>query len=105
MKSVGKILKSCLPILAAVLVLWGLLTSLGNLSGGSRQEEKQQLEAALRRAVVSCYASEGWYPPDLEYIVSHYGIRIDEAHFKVFYDVFAENVMPDIDVVIRNGSR
>ena len=101
MKTVWKIVKSALPFLLAGLVLWVVLTSIGNLSGGSRQEEKQQLELALRRAAVSCYASEGWYPPSLDYIVSHYGIRIDETHFKVFYDVFAENIMPDIDVVIR----
>lgn len=104
MKTFWKILKTVLPFLLAGLVLWVILTSIGNLSGGSRQEEKQQLEQALRRAAVACYASEGWYPPSLDYLVSRYGIQIDETHFAVFYDVFAENIMPVIDVVIRNES-
>ena len=102
MKLIGKLLKSCLPFLAAAVLLWGTLTGIGNLSGGSRPEEKQHLEEALRRAAVSCYASEGYYPPDLDYITAHYGIRIDEEHFRVFYTVYAENIMPEIDVVIRN---
>ena len=29
-----------------------------------------------------------------------YGIQIDRENFAVFYDVFAENIMPQIDVVV-----
>ena len=102
MKTFWKILKSCLPFLVAALFLWVVLTGIGNLSGASRAEEQQQLEEALRRAAVSCYASEGYYPPDLEYITDRYGVRIDTERFRVFYDVFAENIMPQIDVVVRH---
>ena len=102
METFGKILKSCLPLAVAILFVWVILTALGNLSGASRAEEKQQLEQALRRAAVSCYASEGVYPPSVDYLISHYGIQIDETHFKVFYEVFAENRMPQIDVVVRH---
>ncbi len=97
-----KILKSILPFAVAALLVWGVLISLGNLSGGSSRQEKEYLEDALRRAAVSCYACEGFYPPNVDYMVSRYGIQIDEARFKVFYEVYAKNMMPVIDVVMRN---
>ena len=102
MKTFRKILKSCAPLLAVAVALWVILNSIGNLSADSREEEKQHLEDALRRAAVSCYASEGFYPPDLDYICSRYGIQIDTDSFVVFYEVFAENIMPQINVVERN---
>ena len=102
MKLFKNIVKTCLPFVIAAVLLVITLVSLGNLSGGSRAEEKQQLEDALRRAALSCYASQGFYPPDLEYITSRYGIQIDREHFAVFYEVFAENMMPQINVVVRN---
>ena len=100
MKVLKGILKSCLPFIIAAAVLWISLTSVGNLSAGSKIEERQHLEDALRRAALSCYASQGYYPPDVEYIEDRYGIQIDRENFAVFYDVFAENIMPEIDVVV-----
>jgi len=89
-----------LPLLAAV-VLLGFLTSLSNLEQGQSAEGKRQLEDALRRASVACYAAEGIYPPDLDYLREHYGIQIDETRYAVAYDVFASNLMPDITVLER----
>ena len=47
------------------------LTALSNLESGHRTEGREQLERAIRRTAVSCYAAEGIYPPDLEYMVEH----------------------------------
>jgi hypothetical protein len=78
------------------------LTSVGNLSGSSKAEERQHLEDALRRAALSCYASQGYYPPALDYITSRYGIQIDRDNFAVFYEVFAGKLRPQIDVVVKH---
>ena len=48
---------------------------------------------------MTCYASEGVYPPDLEYLKDHYGVQIDEERYTVFYERFAQNLMPDITVL------
>lgn len=85
--------------IAAVLLLF--LTGLSNLDRDSSEEGRQQLEDALRRAAVACYAAEGIYPPDLDYLKEHYGIQVDEKHYAVFYEVFASNLMPDITVLER----
>lgn len=87
-----------LPLLA-VAVLLVFLTSLSNLEQGRSEEGKRQLEDALRRASVACYAAEGIYPPNLDYLREHYGIQIDETRYMVVYDVFASNLMPDITVL------
>ena len=61
-----------------------------------------QLEEAVRRSAVACYAIEGRYPPDLDYMKTHYGLQIDEDRYVVFYQVIAENLMPDITVLEKN---
>ena len=87
-----------LPLLA-VAVLLVFLASLSNLEQGRSEEDKRQLENALRRASVACYAAEGIYPPNLDYLREHYGIQIDETRYTVVYDIFASNLMPDITVL------
>lgn len=72
------------------------------MKDGNREEEKLQLEEAIRRGVINCYAAEGAYPPDFAYIKEKYGIVVDESRYLVVYDVFAENLMPDITVLERD---
>ena len=82
-----------------VLILLCFLGGISNLSQGRKTEDKQQLEEALRRAAVACYAAEGIYPPNVEYMVAHYGLQIDSRRYVVSYTSFAENLMPDITVL------
>ncbi|MFV0240016.1 MAG: hypothetical protein ACK5H4_08265 [Lacrimispora sphenoides] len=56
------------------------------------------LRDAIRRASVQCYAIEGRYPPNVEYLEENYGIQIDRNRYDVFYSGFASNFMPDITV-------
>ena len=60
---------------------------------------KEQLEQVLHKTAAACYAAEGIYPPDLEYLEEHYGIQVDRDRYTVMYDVFASNLMPDITVL------
>ena len=87
-------------LLPAVLVmLLVFLSALNNLSDGQRSEGRQQLEDAVRRGAVACYAAEGIYPPNLEYLEEHYGIQVDRERYTVVYEVFASNLMPDVTVL------
>lgn len=86
------------PVLA-VLVFLCFLQGLENLENGQRSEGREQLENVIRRTAVACYAAEGVYPPDLEYMKEHYGIQIDEERYLVDYQVIASNLMPDITVL------
>lgn len=87
-----------LPVIV-VTVLLCFAAALDNLSEGRSEEDLFQLEETLRRSCVACYAAEGVYPPDLDYLKEHYGLQIDETQYTVRYMVFAENLMPDITVL------
>ena len=64
-----------------------------------REEALHLAEESIARGAISCYALEGFYPPDYDYLKEHYGIHVDEEKYSVFYTVFASNMMPDITVV------
>ena len=90
------------PVLAVVILLF-FMTALNNLKKGNGEEGKKQLEQALQRCAVTCYATEGIYPPNVDYMKEHYGIQIDESRYLVRYEVFAENLMPDFTVLERKN--
>jgi len=88
------------PVLCLGILVF-FVTAVSGLKGGNGTEEKKQLEEAIRRSVITCYAAEGSYPPDFAYVKEKYGIVVDESRYLVMYDVFAENLMPDITVLER----
>ena len=88
-----------LAALLAALCLIFFITSLASVDRQQGEEGRQQLETALRRAAVACYAAEGVYPPTVEYLQEHYGVQIEEERYIVFYEIFANNLMPDITVL------
>ena len=89
------------PVLCAG-ILFFFVTAVSGLKDGNGTEERKQLEEAIRRSVITCYAAEGVYPPDFSYVKGKYGIVVDESRYLVVYDVFAENLMPDITVLERD---
>ena len=91
--------KSLILLLAVVLFFLGAMS---RMEESRRAEGRQQLETALRRAAVSCYASEGFYPPDVEYLQEHYGLQFDEEAYIVHYEWLAANWMPEITVLERS---
>lgn len=70
-----------------------------NFAGRTGQREEETLKKAVTRASVQCYAIEGRYPPSVEYLEENYGIQINRKKYNVFYDGFASNVMPEINII------
>lgn len=85
------------------MVLLCFLLAVSRLDRGRQAEGKQQLEDALRRTAVSCYALEGFYPPSVDYMREHYALQYDEETYIVRYEVFASNLMPDITVLEKQS--
>lgn len=81
----------------AVLILLTVLL-MGYISKKSAESARQIVYDAVRRAALTCFATEGAYPPDLAYLRAHYGLSYDEASYTVRYDSWAENQLPDISV-------
>lgn len=92
--------KRSLILLLAVALFF--LAAVSRLEDDRQAAGKQQLETALRRTAVSCYAAEGFYPPDVAYMQEHYGLQYDEETYVVRYERPASNWMPDITVLERS---
>ena len=86
-------------LLLTLVILLCFLIGVANLEQGRRTEGRRQLEDALRRAAVSCYAAEGFYPPDVAYLQTHYALRYEEQDYLIHYGYIASNLMPDITVL------
>ena len=84
---------------AVLVILLCFVTALGNMQEGQSTESLRQLEEAIRRSCVACYATEGIYPPDLAYLQERYGLQVDEERYLVDYSIFAPNMMPDVTVL------
>jgi hypothetical protein len=68
----------------------------------SEAEQEAQLRDAVRRAMVTCYATEGQYPPTLDYLKENYALAFDDERFLVSYDAFASNIMPSFSIFRRD---
>ena len=87
-----------IPVVAAVFVLC-FINAVSSVRDTQKHKGKEQLEQVLHKTAAACYAAEGIYPPDLEYMQKHYGIRVNEEEYTVIYQMIASNLMPDITVL------
>ena len=78
-----------------------LLSGLTSTEKANADEQLQMLEGNIYRAIVSCYALEGSYPESMDYLTENYNVRIDESKYIVRYMIFASNIMPDVDIIVR----
>lgn len=85
------------------LLLTGAMMLIDYMNDASEDAQLEMVENAVRDAVITCYAVEGAYPSDLQYLVDNYGLYYDKDTYIVFYDAFASNVMPEIRVRLRGG--
>lgn len=66
-----------------------------------RDRQLEVLEQAIQRSLNLCYATEGFYPASIDYLVEYYGLIIDEQMVYVSYKAFASNIRPDITLFDR----
>ena len=90
-----------LAVFAAVAV-W-MVQGVREAAEVSDREGLRLAEQAVRQAAVSCFALEGTYPATYEELKASSGIAVDEEKYKVFYEIFASNIMPEITVLERQG--
>ena len=88
-------------IFLAVVVI--LVLAVSDVSRTSGEESLTIAENSIRRAVITCYAEEGRYPESIDYLKENYGLYVSDDYM-VFYDMFADNIMPNITVVRKQVS-
>lgn len=84
------------------IILLGLIlaiafTSIRIIHIKSTNEQQSNVEQAVTKAAITCYAIEGCYPP-LDYLVEHYGIVLDEQKYIYHYEMIGSNILPIIKI-------
>jgi len=85
------------------LTLFIIITGSKRIDRSVDSEGARATEEAIRRAAVSCYALEGSYPENYNYLEDNYNLSINEELYEVQYSVFASNIMPEITVIRRQN--
>lgn len=87
-----------LPSLICVAMLALLIFAVVKFNRMSLEQDRELTYAAISKATVQCYADEGRFPADIEYLEENYNVHIDRDAFSVTYDCAASNVFPNISV-------
>ena len=88
--------------IAAVLVLAVLLVT--RIDRAQDSAETELVYNAIKNAALTCYAVEGMYPDDLNYLIEHYNLSYNKDRYIVYYEPLASNVIPSIKVVERGNT-
>lgn len=97
-----KLLKLLIFLLLLALAAKMTFSALSRVHGAKGEEDLQNLTQALRRGAVACYAQEGFYPPDIDFLLEYSGITWDRNRYWIHYEIFASNLMPDITVIEKS---
>ena len=95
------VLISCLLFIGVIAFLTAALSSTNRHTDSERLT---QMANAIDRAVVTCYAIEGSYPPSLDYLKERYGVQLDRKHYTIEYSVFGSNVRPTVQIIPKEST-
>ncbi|MEA5051796.1 MAG: hypothetical protein VB021_10060 [Oscillospiraceae bacterium] len=56
---------------------------------------------SVTRAAALCYAVEGAYPEDIDYLAAHYDLALDRERFIYHYEPLGGNLFPEIYVIAK----
>lgn len=97
-RGLARRLPALLTVLFAAAILVGVTLGARDVSNTTREEQLAAAQRAVRRAAVQCYAIEGQYPSDLEYLQTQYGLILNRDKYVYHYNSIGSNLMPEISV-------
>ena len=95
--------KDVATILIFVALIVGFILLVNNVSDKNSTREIDIVRDAVKNAALTCYAVEGMYPENLDYLREHYNLSYNEDRYIVYYRPLASNLMPTIKVVERGN--
>lgn len=95
--------KDVIKLLLIAAVLVGAVFLVNRISSAQETAETEIVRNAVKNAALTCYAVEGAYPDDIEYLREHYRLAYDEDRYLITYDAFASNMIPDIWVTEKGA--
>ena len=88
--------------LFAAIIIW-LIISVGNAGKSADKNRSDAMYTTIMNSAALCYSIEGEYPPDIEYLESNYGVKINHDKYLVHYEYFGANIRPTVTIIERQG--
>jgi len=80
-----------------------MVISMVKFSDDTSDTQTKSIVEIIQKAAVQCYALEGEYPPDVEYLRDNYGVIMDTDKYYFYYDAaLGSSIMPDIAVIAKD---
>ena len=98
--NIGKRLR---PVVLLIAILAIMMFGMTSAIGTSDRQQHEMTMNAIRRAVADCYAIEGYYPPNMDYLYDNYNVSVDEDKYFVLYEVFAPNIRPSVRLIDKRS--
>lgn len=92
-----------LSVFCLVVFLFLFVKAMDNIGSANDAEQADILEQALTRSITACYALEGAYPPDISYLVEHYGLTYDNTEYFIDYQYIGSNLRPDVTIIKKDA--
>ena len=89
-------------LVSLLLVLLVVAAAWIGLRATAQSVDAQSLDYArdsVCRAAALCYAVEGAYPQDIEYLAAHYDLTLDRTRYIYHYNPLGGNLFPEIYVI------
>ena len=93
--------KNKLSLLITLGIFILFILQIQNITHLTKQQQRINLEKAISRDIIQCYALEGYYPTDLNYIEEHYGLTYNKSEFFIDYQIEGENIKPTFTIIER----
>ncbi len=94
----AELIRQSATFILAVALLIFMVTKINNFYS---KQNISLIRQSVQRAAVECYSVEGIYPPDIDYLVDNYSLTYNSDRYYIFYETFASNVMPTVEVYER----
>ena len=91
------------PLLIALVLAALLLAIFRHPKADLEDSGATAIREAVRRSALQCYAVEGVYPPNLQYLEDNYGLQVNTEDYYISYEAFASNLPPTVKVVGRSA--
>ena len=91
------------PLLTVLVLAVLLLSVFRHPKADLEDSGAAAIREAVRRSALQCYAVEGVYPPNLQYLEENYGLQVNTEDYYISYEAFASNLPPTVKVVNRTA--
>ncbi len=88
--------RDIIKLLAIAVILVMAVMLVNHIGNAHETKETEIVRDAVKNAALTCYAVEGAYPDNVEYLREHYRLAYDEDRYLITYEAFASNMIPDI---------